>query len=269
MRKTDQITAAASQKGPRWTGKRRRRSRRSRSQVNISRWQHIAIAIANRYLQEAFRRTEGHSGKDEEEGDKVGVKDQAADLQCRHRTQMAGIVYARLYQKAPSGTAAIQERVSTKRQIGFNKEWEQARQKRFTRLQSANAGRQLQQMSGDLQAAFRSQQEAVIRKSLSFILPAYCAPDGVTIVVTPQADRLATVVFITPESAVTEGFQDFVRRLQGRQQVDRVVLDKCHMVLDRLKGFQPTLYRILYRRAGRPGGTAGGACLWWHTAWRQ
>ncbi|KAF5513901.1 Bloom syndrome protein-like protein [Colletotrichum fructicola] len=105
-------------------------------------------------------------------------------------------------------------------------------------------------------------------KSLSFMLPAYCAPDGVTIVVTPLValrtdmdarcsrsglasttwrgggranTAAATVVFVTPESAVTQGFRDFVGRLQRRQQLDRVVLDECHVVLDGSRGFRPAL----------------------------
>ncbi|KAK2733437.1 DNA helicase [Colletotrichum kahawae] len=167
-----------------------------------------------------------------------------------------------------------------------DEEFEGQRRRRFTRLQLANAGGQLQQMMGDLRAAFCGQQEQVIwsimrgdnlivqvigtggSKSLSFMLLAYCAPDGVMIVVTllvalrtdmdAWCSRLglalttwrsggranlaaAMVVFVTPESAVTEGFQDFVGRLQQRQQLDWVVLDECHVVLDGLRGFQPAL----------------------------
>ncbi|KAG6174335.1 hypothetical protein E4U36_000699, partial [Claviceps purpurea] len=52
----------------------------------------------------------------------------------------------------------------------------------------------------------------------------------------------ASVVFVTPESAVTEGFQDFVRRLQNRAVLDRVVVDECHTLLD--GDFRPTFSKV-------------------------
>ncbi|KAM7210419.1 P-loop containing nucleoside triphosphate hydrolase protein, partial [Rhypophila decipiens] len=103
-------------------------------------------------------------------------------------------------------------------------------------------------------------------KSLSFMLPAFCSPDGVTVVVVPLValredlhrrcqergidshiwagrgtNRAASVIFITPEWAVTKGFQTFVNRLHGRGQLDRVVIDECHTVLDSERGFRPQL----------------------------
>ena len=72
-------------------------------------------------------------------------------------------------------------------------------------------------------------------KSLSFMLPAYCSPGGTAVVVLPLVslrqglhgrcaksmieshvwqsrggNRMATVVFVTPESVVTKGFRDCV-----------------------------------------------------------
>jgi superfamily II DNA helicase RecQ len=104
---------------------------------------------------------------------------------------------------------------------------------------------------------------------MSFMLPAYCSPEGVTIVVVPLvalredlhrrcqdsgieshvwqgrgANRAATVVFVTPESAVTKGFQLFVNRLQARQQLDRIVVDECHTVLDSDRSFRPQMKEV-------------------------
>nr|ACP42044.1 TLH5 [Pyricularia oryzae] len=104
-------------------------------------------------------------------------------------------------------------------------------------------------------------------KSLSFILPAFCTGiTGTTIVVVPLvalredlwrrcresgieahvwtsrgANRAAAIVFVTPESASTKMFRDFVNRLRVRQQLDRVVVDECHMVLDAGSEFRPQL----------------------------
>jgi superfamily II DNA helicase RecQ len=134
------------------------------------------------------------------------------------------------------------------------------------------------------EARFRGRQEEVMRavirgespvvqvagtgegKSMSFMLPAFCSPDGVTLVVVPLvalrddlygrcqrmgidahvwqgkgANRAAAIVFVTPESAVTEGFRSFVNRLQARGQLDRVFVDECHTVLDSDRGFRPQM----------------------------
>jgi superfamily II DNA helicase RecQ len=103
-------------------------------------------------------------------------------------------------------------------------------------------------------------------KSLIFILPVYCLPEGVTVVIIPLValctdiyercqevgilihiwqsqglSRIASLVFITPESAITKGFQDFIQQLQAQQLLDRVVMDECYVVLDGVGRFQPVL----------------------------
>jgi superfamily II DNA helicase RecQ len=52
------------------------------------------------------------------------------------------------------------------------------------------------------------------------------------------------VVFVTPESAVTKGFQLFVNRLQAQQQLDRIVVDECHTILDSERSFRPQLREV-------------------------
>jgi superfamily II DNA helicase RecQ len=106
-------------------------------------------------------------------------------------------------------------------------------------------------------------------KSLSFILPAKCSSEGISIMVIPmvalqediqqrckeleidigvwdskQTNRAASIILVTPESAVTKGFQDFINRLQGRQLLDRVFIDECHMVLDCNHDFRPRLREL-------------------------
>lgn len=78
----------------------------------------------------------------------------------------------------------------------------EAKKRRLERMQNIHAGGQLQQMMG-AGTRFRGQQESVIDaviqgrptvlqvagtgegKSLSFMLPSYCAPEGVTVVIMP------------------------------------------------------------------------------------
>lgn len=168
----------------------------------------------------------------------------------------------------------------------FDADREDVRRKRFGRLHRMDMQGQLQQMMGPA-VAFRGLQEPVIRavvrgewpivqitptgggKSLTFMLPAYCTPDGMTIVVTPLValendmntrcakmgidsyvwssrgvQRAASLVFVTPESAVTKGFRAFVERMHGQQRLDRVVVDECHTVLQCSKTFRPQVARL-------------------------
>ena len=273
--------------------------------VGISAWRQIAVAISNRYLNKAFGSDEE---KDIDEDDE-GVADDVADLQTGHSTHVAGLVYAREMQQGLFGTAAQRDAfrgvsrtwhrflgfgaedrgagITGKRKLEiFDSARDEARFRRFTRLRQVDIAGQLQAMVGQ-DAQFRGIQEKVIRavvrgdspimqitgtgggKSMSFMLPAFCSPDGVTIVVVPlvalQQDmhgrcqragidtcvwqsrggnRGASVVFVTPESAVTKGFQLFVNRLQARGQLDRVVVDECHAVLDSDRTFRPQLGEI-------------------------
>jgi superfamily II DNA or RNA helicase len=112
-------------------------------------------------------------------------------------------------------------------------------------------------------------------KSLLFMLPAMCSAtcsmagqEGVTVVVVPlttlrqdmkeRCDQLriscvewnsrrpeeASIVLVTPESAISKTFQSFVMRLKGRNRLDRIVVDECHVVLSSKNGFRPKLQRL-------------------------
>jgi len=106
-------------------------------------------------------------------------------------------------------------------------------------------------------------------KSMSFMLPAYCVPGGTTVVIVPlvalrddlhsrckksgiaaitwQRDRgnpPTTMVFVTPETAVTKGFRDWVNGVVATGQLDRVVVDECHVLLDGSEEFRVDLTRL-------------------------
>ncbi|KAH7247622.1 P-loop containing nucleoside triphosphate hydrolase protein [Fusarium redolens] len=92
-------------------------------------------------------------------------------------------------------------------------------------------------------------------KSLSFMLPAASCPGGVTVVVVPlvslQGDLIercrkmkipcaewrsdqspgpASLVFVTPESAMTKRFHDYVEGLRVMAQLDGFVFDEAHKI---------------------------------------
>lgn len=94
-------------------------------------------------------------------------------------------------------------------------------------------------------------------KSMLFMLPARCSSGGLTVVVVPlvslrndikdRCDELgiecvewrsgrphewASVVLVTPESAVGESFGQFINRQRAMGRLDRIVVDECHAVLD-------------------------------------
>ncbi|CAM1501430.1 Fc.00g010580.m01.CDS01, partial [Cosmosporella sp. VM-42] len=241
----------------------------------------------------------GFAGEDsDEDGFATVLAHQAA-----HTVLTDGITYGRTRQQFGSGTALQQEQFlqasliwhqflafqSAKGKTKMEKtglapyevERQSIRALRLQHLQQVDLAGMLRQMLQNPLATFRGSQEAVLQaivqgrspivqiagtgegKSLSFLLPAYCAYDGVTVVIVPllalQTDferrcqelkisshtwsygrvKTARIVFITPESAVSKGFQDFISGLVVRQQLDRVIIDECHMVLDASHTFRP------------------------------
>ena len=112
-------------------------------------------------------------------------------------------------------------------------------------------------------------------KSLLFMVPALCAAQisgprlGTTVVIVPtislREDLLArcqragllctawnarspnshsSIMLVTPEGAVSHGFQDYLNRLKATQQLDRLVIDECHVVLDNHGSFRPKIQRL-------------------------
>jgi len=58
-------------------------------------------------------------------------------------------------------------------------------------------------------------------------------------------ERMAQIVLVQPESAVSKKFAQYLNKLQGLGQLDRIVIDECHTVLDSQPDFRPKM-----RKAG-------------------
>lgn len=106
-------------------------------------------------------------------------------------------------------------------------------------------------------------------KSLLFMLPAWLNPTGLTVVVVPlvilRRDLLArcrsydiscaewdshcppddaTVVLVTPESALGRDFRHFLNRQQLVHRLDRIVIDECHTLLGTSSTFRTKLSKL-------------------------
>ena len=113
-------------------------------------------------------------------------------------------------------------------------------------------------------------------KSLLFMLPAMCSMayagnglPGMTVVVIPMISLRqdlrgrceaagiscteweyrrprsdVSIMLITPESAISKGFQGFLTRMGATHQLERIVIDECHCVLDSSGDFRPKLQRL-------------------------
>jgi hypothetical protein len=54
----------------------------------------------------------------------------------------------------------------------------------------------------------------------------------------------AAVVLVTPELAVGEEFATFLNQLRATRQLDRIVIDECHIVLNRRYDFRKDMQKL-------------------------
>ncbi|KAG6979012.1 ATP-dependent DNA helicase Q-like 3 [Fusarium oxysporum f. sp. conglutinans] len=243
--------------------------------MNIIAWRNIAIAIANRYLNASFGQEEEGGDGDEDEvddnawdlqaghGTHVAGMIYARELQqglfetaaLREKYRIISRRWHRFFGFGVEDRQGTESGMAKKRKRELYEDvQEETRFRRFKRLRQVDIIGQLKRMMGP-EAEFRGNQDKAIRaiirgesrivqvmgtgggKSLSFMLPAFCASDGTTVVVTPLValrnnmhDRCAkhkitsyvwqsrgsnqsgaSIVFVTPESAVTKGYPQWMQ----------------------------------------------------------
>ncbi|KFZ23511.1 hypothetical protein V502_02012 [Pseudogymnoascus sp. VKM F-4520 (FW-2644)] len=220
-------------------------------------WRDAVIAIGWKFLRNIF-----NDGSTLEDCDVEGFdednkeEDSPWDLQSGHGTHVAGNIYAQLVTEGKFETMSKREQFWTITLLGPDKE--------FCRKQEVAV------------KAIMSRQSPVVAimgtgcgKSVLFMLPAIVAPSGVTIVVTllvllqgnmqercekaqissvmwksQNLHETASIVFVTPELAMTKGFADFITWKQEMHQLDRIVFDECHTILDGMPQFWPKLRQL-------------------------
>ncbi|KAH2270118.1 hypothetical protein KXW02_001791 [Aspergillus fumigatus] len=85
-------------------------------------------------------------------------------------------------------------------------------------------------------------------KSMLFIVPVFTAPRGTTIIMVlleswrpPDA---ASIVLVTPKSAVSPDFQTFLNQLWWTRRLDWIVINECHVVLNSQRDFRPQMAQL-------------------------
>ncbi len=185
------------------------------------------------------------------------------------------------FQTSWDGQAAdpiVQRQLDIQRKQAQMRRWMQMREvdveRQAKRLYGANATfRGVQKPALDAIVSGTPRVLAVMRtgggKSWLFMLPAAGSADGVTIVIVPTIslrqdfmDRCnrdgipcaewngsrppyhARIVLVTPESAVSQAFGRFIDEKRTMHQLERIVVDECHTVLDSTAEWRPKVLEL-------------------------
>ncbi|GME30610.1 conserved hypothetical protein, partial [Neofusicoccum parvum] len=257
----------------RWTTERMREAMKKESRIGLGQeltvraYRDVAIGISRRFMRgsSAFRVDEeggGENGNEQEQEQQqmeVGEDRAAAaiaDAQAGHTSHTAGLIYARgmmeqagvvaekrLLFRASStdwhrflgfqSAFKSQERAAAasrkRKRCPFEDDADEERLDRWARLKRANAKEQLQRLMGK-KAEFRSVQE-----------------EAVTAIQAGDARRppdAESVVLVTPEAALSDEFMTFLNRLRAMRQLDRIVIDECHVVLNDQVDFRKQLQQL-------------------------
>ncbi|KAK5651010.1 hypothetical protein OQA88_2404 [Cercophora sp. LCS_1] len=245
--------------------------------LNISSWWHISIAIGRRYIDSGFGGPEGsYEGYDSDDEDLI-VEDKAIDLQAGHSTFVAHMIYGREVQQGNTGVLVQQEefrKISIRWHLffafGSKVNIYGCLKQMFKDPNARFKGNQLEAIKAVVRGATPILQVTSTGggKSLTFMLLSYAMGNGTTIVIVPfiaiEEDLLkryrmmnisceiwspmhaqtASIILVTPESFCTKGFAEFMSRLNMRQELDRIVLDECHTVLDASYKYRKSLRTI-------------------------
>lgn len=228
------------------------------------------------------------------------------DQQAGHNSHVAGMVYARgimervgevaskraWFRRASTawhewlGLQSAQGRIKRPSSLSWEQDMAEAEMARRKRLRRVDPESALQRMLG-FGASFRGVQkpalEAILRgesqllvvmptgagKSLLFMLPAFCAGDGVTVVVVPlialrqdmvrrcqslgisylewrpnRPETRASIVLVVPETAGHSDFRTFLNRLKALQRLDRIVIDEAHLLIQESQSYRPAIAKL-------------------------
>ncbi|KAF9882584.1 hypothetical protein FE257_006232, partial [Aspergillus nanangensis] len=168
------------------------------------------------------------------------------------------------------------EEAATEQQIQRRYRLQKARMEQAMQRMTQKAAIQLRGVQGPVLQAIQQGESPVVAimptgsgKSMLFMLPAWIEPGGTTVVVVPlialrqdmqqrcqqlgisctvwesrRPPDAASIILVTPESAITPDFHSFLNRLQMTQRLDRIVIDECHVILQGSSTFRPAMQRL-------------------------
>ncbi|KAJ5121629.1 uncharacterized protein N7515_009590 [Penicillium bovifimosum] len=198
-----------------------------------------------------------------------------ADLQAAHSSHVAGMIYGRgitdwhrFLGFVSADDGGSETALGLAPFSPWQKEAELGRTERRWRLSNADMETEMQRMMGNGDLRLRGVQRPALEaiqhghspvlavmstgggKSMLFLLLAWITPRGATLGIScvawesrRPADH-ASIVLVTPESAVQDDFMDFLDRLRLCLRLDRIVIDECHMVLSDNPEFRPTMAQL-------------------------
>jgi RecQ family ATP-dependent DNA helicase len=268
--------------GRKWTSDRFREALKRESRIGmgleltIAAYREVAIGISRRFLRgsTAFRADEGD--ENEEQAGAVADKRQQFRMSSTDWHRFLGFQAGvddddrcKKRKRAPFETEADEARID---RWGRLRKMDTAAQLQRMMGKAAEF-RGVQKEAIDAIVAGKSHVVAVMPtgagKSMLFMLPAWAEQGGTTVVVVPlialRGDMMrrcrklgiscaewdsrrppdaAAVVLVTPESAVREEFATFLNRLRATRQLDRIVIDECHIVLNRRYDFRKEMQKL-------------------------
>ncbi|KAF4534197.1 Helicase [Lasiodiplodia theobromae] len=244
--------------GKKWTTERMRQRETAAGlghEITVQAYRDIAIAISRQWIRgpTAFRQDDGEA----DDGEQLQDEDGAAIADAKKR------------RRCPFEDEAEEERLD--RWIRLNKMNGEERLKQLVGKEAIF--RSVQEPALDAIKAGHSPVVAVMPtgagKSVLFTLPAWAEPGGTTMVVVPlkslwkdmkrwcdeagvrcavwdgrRQPDVESIVLVTPEAAVGEEFRTFLRRIRRTMQLDRIVVDECHVVLNDRVDFRKHLQQL-------------------------
>jgi superfamily II DNA helicase RecQ len=268
------------------------------AKLGNSSWRNIVEAISVRFLRRPFEFDRDDEWKDE-------VTEWWAEM-FGHSAAMGEDMYGRLLTEVPGerGSSRAKNRYISQEwhqflkfpsaaqglvqpPKSFHDEASRMMQiQRHNQMRDANIQHELEKYIGQ-GAQFRAEQKQAITavmsgkspvfvvmatsagKSMVFMLPAFYAQGGTTVVVVPltslqgdlkrrcdesgiscsiwrsgRAIEAASIILVTPESALTKGFRDYINLLRATHRLDRIVFEECHTVLASRPNFRPQMRRL-------------------------
>ncbi|PKX88249.1 uncharacterized protein P174DRAFT_455644 [Aspergillus novofumigatus IBT 16806] len=246
--------------------------------IHIAAYRDIAIGISRQFLrpstafphniQEAKPAPAAMDADAEEGMDIEQWIGHIADLQATHSSHIAGMF---LGFSAPGHPSILGKR----KQAPWEDEAKVSRMERRHQLATMDLEAAAQRMTRRPDMQFQGVQDPAMRaiqrgespvvavmptgggKSMLFMVPAFTAPRGITIVMAlpgawhivcamgePAAPNAASIVLVMPESAVSPDFQTFLNWLRWTRWLDWIMIDECHVVLNSQHDFRPQMAQL-------------------------